>query len=182
MIKSCCFIIFTICVLNLSFAQPGGLPSSVKDYEKAYQRRITQEYLDGTYIPKNLTDVFVQLNKLAEAGDLQKFKTASEADVEVKLFPSLGRWMIHNWGFYGGSRLSHYLKSVGLTHPDDMARFLMLAYHRTLNDKPMNVKELVTRYKAYRQKIALDKFPAKKAVIEANKKIIAERDSLQGNK
>lgn len=162
-------------------AQYGGPPSSVADYEKKYQNRIRQEYLDGVYIPKNLTEVFVELKKLAEDTDLKKFKAATEQDVEIRLFPSLGRWIIHNWGFYGGSRLSHYLKSVGLTHPDDMSRFLMVAFHRTLNDKPMNVKELVTKYKAYREEQALKRFPSKKAIIDSNRAIKARRDSLNKN-
>ena len=174
-------VFLSIFIYTEGYSQLGGPPSSKADYEKAYQKRIAQEYLNGTYIPRNLTDVFVQLNKLAEEQDLQKFKSASEAEVETKLFPSLGRWIIHNWGFYGGSRLSHYLRSVGLTHPEDMARFLMVTYHRSLNDKPMNVKELVLKYKRYREDIALENFPEKKAIIEANRSTMAKRDSLEKN-
>ena len=174
-------LIFVLFMLNQAFAQLGGPPSSRAEYEKAYEKRIRQEHLNGTYIPKNLTDVFYQLNKLSEDEDLKKFKSATEAEVEVKLFPSLGRWIIHNWGFYGGSRLSHYLRSVGLTHPEDMAKFLMVTYHRSLNDKPLDVKELVTNYKAKREDAILKQFPEKRAIIEANRKITAARDSLDGN-
>ncbi len=64
----------------------------------------------------------------------------------------LGQWIILNWGFYGGSRLSHYLRSAGVTYPDDMADFLILAYHRKLNGKPVVVKELATPFRERRKK------------------------------
>ena len=64
----------------------------------------------------------------------------------------LGQWLILNWGFYGGSRLSHYLRSAGVTFPDDMADFLILAYHRRLNDKPIGIKELALDFKGKRKK------------------------------
>ncbi len=171
-------LVFSVFVVNLSFSQLGGPPSSKAEYEKAYKRRIAQEYLNGVYIPKNLTDVFYHLNKLTQEEDIKKFKAATEEEVEVKLFPSLGRWMIHNWGFYSGSRLSHYLKSVGLTHPEDMARFLMVTYHRSLNDKPLDVKPLVLGYIEARNNVALEQFPEKKAIMEANRKTLMKKDSV----
>ena len=51
--------------------------------------------------------------------------------------------MSHNWGFYGGSRLTAYLNQLNLYHPDDMTRFLLVMYHRHLNDKPLDPRPVV---------------------------------------
>lgn len=119
-------------------------PSETREeYESEYQERIKKETLYGVYIPQDLTDAFIQLNKLIEADDRQKFKSLSEEEAEHRLFFSLGRWIIHNWGFYGGSRLSHFLRELGVYHPEDMARFIIITYHRNLNRKSLDVKPLV---------------------------------------
>lgn len=127
-------------------------PETLEEYEKAYQYRIRQEYLYEVYIPKDLTDAFIQLNKLIDEPSKQKFKSLDEEEATSRLFFSLGRWISHNWGFYGGSRLSHFLKGLGLSHPDDMARFIILTYHRNLNRQPLDVKPLVEKFQADRRK------------------------------
>ena len=127
-------------------------PVSTEDeFEKEYQERITKERLFGTYIPKNLADAFVQLNSLIDKSSQAKFKKMSEEDAVKKLHFSFGRWIIHNWGFYGGSRYSHYLKSLGIHHPEDMASFTILMYHRNLNKQKLNVKEYMENYKAKKE-------------------------------
>jgi len=123
-----------------------------EDYEKEYRRRIQKEYLYRVYIPKDLADAFVNINRLSDKASIAKFKNAPEEEASYKLHLSLGRWMIYNWGFYRGSRLSHYLKNIGLSHPDDMARFIIITYHRNLNKKKLDVKALIESLQAKRQK------------------------------
>ncbi|MFT4760973.1 MAG: DNA-binding transcriptional MerR regulator, partial [Saprospiraceae bacterium] len=41
------------------------------------------------------------------------------------------------------SRLSAYIKDLGIYHPEDMARFIIIAYHRNLNMKFLDIKELM---------------------------------------
>ncbi len=132
------FLIFFAPVL--SFAQEKLSPDEI--HERRYQKRIKQEYLEGVYIPKDLGDVFVRLNKLIDPKSKGKFKRLPEEEAGTRLHFSLGRWIIYNWGFYEGSRLSHYLKGLGLSYPDDMARFIIITYHRYLNDEQLNVKAL----------------------------------------
>lgn len=121
-------------------AQP---PSSQAEYDAAYQQRIKKEVLFNVYIPKDLPDAFIQLNKLIDDGSKRKFKEVDEEAAYQQLFFSFGRWITHNWGFYGGSRLSHYLRQLGITHPDDMARFIIITYHRNLNRNSLDVRPLV---------------------------------------
>jgi hypothetical protein len=146
--------LFTLCLILAGMAVLSAQkpPETLEEYEKAYEYRIRQEYLYGVYIPKDLTDAFIQLNKLIDEPSKQKFKSIDEEEATRKLFFSLGRWISHNWGFYGGSRLSHFLKGLGLSHPDDMARFVIITYHRNLNRKALDVRPLVEKFKAERLK------------------------------
>lgn len=128
-----------------------GPASTESEYQKIYQERIKKDKLDGVYIPKNLDDALLQFDKLIAPESRAKFKLIPEDSVCNIMHNRLGQWIILNWGFYGGSRLSHYLKSAGVTYPDDMADFLILAYSRKLNDKPVNIKELATGFRKKRQ-------------------------------
>jgi len=127
---------------NRLYAQ-GGPPSTKEEYEREYQSRIQKEYLYGVYIPKDMADAFRELDKRIDKESREKFLSLSEDEAWHKLFFSLGRWITYNWGFYGGSRFSHYLKGMGLSHPDDMARFVIVMYHRHLSEKPLDPKPVI---------------------------------------
>ena len=157
---------FLLICLNFSFlglAYTQGPPTNEEEYLKNYDRRIKKEYIFGVYIPLDLADAFTQLNRLTDKSSKAKFKVMEEELAAEKLHFSLGRWIIHNWGFYDGSRFSHYLKKLGISHPDDMARFVIVSYHRNLNRKSLNVKEQVEYYKNGRLKQAQER--QKKATI-----------------
>lgn len=160
---------FLILAVKASFAQEGPA-SDEKEFEKQYQERIKKDKLNGVYIPKNLDDAMLQLNKIISAESQATIKTIPEDSVCIKLHNRLGQWMILNWGFYGGSRLSHYLRSAGITFPDDMADFLILAYHRKLNDKPVNIKELATGFREKRKKEREEEVKKGKVIGEEKRK------------
>jgi hypothetical protein len=129
-----------------------GPPSNEAEFERQYQESIRKETLNGVYIPKNLEDAMLELDKRVSLEARAKFKALPEDSVCMLMHHRLGQWMILNWGFYGGSRLSHYLRSAGVTFPDDMADFLILAYHRRQNAKPIGIKELATEFRERRKK------------------------------
>jgi len=137
-------LLFLIAISNIAIAQ--NPPSSEADIEKKYKQRIKKAYIYGVYIPEDITDAFVQLNKLIDKNSKKKFKEVPEDIAVKKLHFSLGRWMIYNWGFYEGSRLSHSIREIGVYHPDDMARFVIITYHRYLNKEDLKVKELVEMF------------------------------------
>lgn len=150
------------------------------EYDKAYERRIQQEYLYGVYIPKDLSDAIVQLNKLADRESLQKFRMAGEEEAVRKLHFSLGRWIIHNWGFYGGSRLSVALKDMGLHHPDDMARLIIRSMHRSLNKKPIEVKEQIALLQEAREAERKKRMESAEILYEEKRQL--NRDSVEPGK
>jgi len=122
------------------------------EINKAYQERIKKDRIGGIYIPKNLDDALAELDKKIEPVSRLKIKALPEDSVCAVLHFRLGQWMITGWSFYEGSRISHYLKSAGVTYPDDMADFLLIAYHRKLNGIPVNIRDLATEFKNKRKK------------------------------
>lgn len=124
-------------------AQNQGPPASEAELEEAYEWRVRQEVLYGVYIPADLGEAFVQLNRLSSAEDRAAFKQLSEEEAMTVPFFGLGRWISYNWGFYGGSRFAAYLKQLGLHHPEDMTRFTLLMYHRHLHERPLEPKPVV---------------------------------------
>jgi hypothetical protein len=132
--------------------KPEGPANTEEEFEQRYKERITKDRLYGVYIPKNLADAMAQLDKNISTESQQSIKNIPEDSVVDRLHNRLGRWMINNWGFYEGSRLSHYLRSAGVTYPEDMADLLILAYHRHLNGKPEELREIAKYYRETRKK------------------------------
>ena len=151
-------------------------PENDAEFEKAYQQRIRKDMLYGVYIPKDLADAFVQLNKRIDSESKQKFQSVPEEEVSDKLFFSLARWIMHNWGFHGGSRFSHYIKQLGIYHPEDMARFVIISYHRYLNKKSLNVKDLVN-YFHEKQEQEKQKIIQKGEILHEEKRVRARPES-----
>ncbi len=122
--------------------------TKLRSEEEKYAWRLRQEVLYGTYIPKDVNEVILELNKKIDAKSKAKLVAVTEDEAATKLFFSLGRWMTHNWSLFEGSRLSKYMKDAGIHHPDNMVRFFIIVYHRSLSKKPLEVKELFAKYTA----------------------------------
>jgi hypothetical protein len=116
-----------------------------------YEKRIHQTHINGVYIPMDVDDAMKQLDKLIDKASREKYKSTYEVEAVRNLHFSFGLWMIVNWGFYEGSRLSHSLKSMGISYPDDMARTLMICYHRRLNGKPFELENLASYFSKTRK-------------------------------
>lgn len=169
--------IVVACFVHQLIAQKPA--ETIEEYEATYQKRIQQEFLHQVYIPKDLTDAFLQLNQLIDSPSKEKFKNIPEEIAANKLHFSLGRWVIHNWGFYGGSRLSHHLKTLGLHHPDDMARFIIITYHRSIKQNSLQVRPLVAKLNEDRKKMEAEK--SKNGTIIHQEKRIRSREDVDRN-
>ncbi len=152
-------------------------PETEAEFEKGYQQRIQLEYIDGVYIPKDLSDALIQLNKLAEPESKEKFKNASEDEAVNKLHFSLGRWIALNWGFYEGSRLSHSLKGMGVHHPEDMARLLIRSFHRSLNKNPIAMKEQLAAIAEKQERELKERIERGTILYEEKRKV--KKDSIE---
>lgn len=139
-------VLVVVCMAATALAQSAP-PATRQQWEAEYQRRIKLESINGVYIPKDIDDALLTLNGLIDKSSKEKFRSMPEADAAHKLHFSFGRWMIVNWGLYEGSRLSHYFRiNLKISHPDDIARFLIILYHRSLNRRPLEVPALIAQF------------------------------------
>ena len=152
---------FILLFISIMFSLPSiaqienkeSLPSTPEELEKEYNRNIKKSIINGVYIPYDIEDAMKELEKKSPPKSLEKFKKAPEDIVAKKLHFGLGRWMVYNWNFYYGSRLERYLKNLGIEHPDDMADFLIICFHRHLNGKDLGIKELAEKFHKKRLEI-----------------------------
>jgi len=112
-------------------------------FRKEYEKNIKLTKIAGVYIPGTVKEAHRRISKLTPKDAIAKFKAAPEKEVCKKLHFGIGKWLISNWNFYGGSRISHLLKKKGVLHPDDMAQFLLRTFHRSLNDLELDEETLV---------------------------------------
>ncbi len=151
-------------------------PATEEEYRQQYAWRVQQEYLFGVYIPRDLYDAFRVLDEKISERSKEKLLSVDEETAWRKLFFSFGRWMMVNWAFYEGSRFEHYLRELGLGHPDDMVRFMIVTYHRHLSGKPLQVKELVAELAEERRKAHLERLLQGEVLHE---EVIRKRDTLR---
>ena len=152
-------------------------PETEKEFDEGYQRRIQMEYIDGVYIPQDLSDALVQLNQLVDRDAKARFKAAPEEEAVHKLHFSFGRWIILNWGFYEGSRLSDSLRKMGIFHPDYMARFIIRSFHRSLNGRPIDVKGQLEAIAAQQEKDRKERIQQGTVLYEETRKV--KKDTVE---
>lgn len=177
MIRLFLYTICLFCQTNTYFLSAQSAPQEAdtpafteSEISREYQERIKKDRIGGTYIPKNLDDALAELDKRIEPASRMKIRALPEDSVCTELHFRLGSWMISNWSFYEGSRISHYLKSAGVTYPDDMADFLLIAYHRRLNNIPVNIRDLATEFKSKRKQEHQDRIKKGTVVKETVRK------------
>jgi len=156
-LKKMFVLLFGMCLLGALNAQSGDPAATRREMDSIYHQNITKSRLYGIYIPRDIDDAFEEFKHLSPAESLQEFSAYEEDLVAEKLHFGIGRWMIVNWSFYEGSRLSHLLREMGIGHPDDMADFLIRVFHRKLNDKEPDMQSLIDTYTVKRAEKLKDK-------------------------
>ncbi|MEO7175590.1 MAG: DUF6794 domain-containing protein [Saprospiraceae bacterium] len=144
------FFLFAFLFAQSAFAQEPT--NSEAETKKRYEERIAKSRILGVYIPKDENDAMKELDRLIDESSKAKLKAHTEQEAMKKLHFSFGLWMITNWSFYEGSRLSAYMRQNGVSYPDDMAEILIACYHRHLNGTSLRFSELCAQYKASRDK------------------------------
>ncbi len=105
-----------------------------KDREE-YVARLTAETIDGVYIPKDLGDCFVALDKILSKVDMDEMRALPNRDGMVRYHLGLGMWLRNHWELWGGSRLQKYFTDRGVHHPDDMSGLILRYYYDWLNGR-----------------------------------------------
>jgi hypothetical protein len=97
-----------------------------------------KDSLNDVYIPKDLTDSYVQLNRLLSDSLKSEIKNKTQ-----NYHYSLGLWIRNNWGLWNCSRLYYFFKSNNINHPDDMSSLVLRGYKYFLNDTIYTIQELL---------------------------------------
>lgn len=100
------------------------------------------------YIPKDLEDSFVELEKMLHPSLISEMKALTE-DQMISYHDNLGRWMRNEWGLWSGWRLAEYFNQLGIFHPDDMSGIILSSFWRHLNSQPIKLDEQVEKTKKY---------------------------------
>jgi len=99
-------------------------------------------------IPSDLNECFKELKAMLTSELVAKMRLGTEEGMIEHHF-GLGMWMRNNWGLWGGSELSKWFRSRGITHADDMSGIILDSFWRHLNDKPIDLEKQIQGYKAY---------------------------------
>jgi hypothetical protein len=101
----------------------------ITEQRDEYRRRLTLERINGVYIPKDLGDCFIELDKILSQIDKQEMMALPAKRDMVQYHMGLGMWMRNTWGLWAGSRLQKYFLDRGIRHPDDMSGVIMEYYY-----------------------------------------------------
>ena len=112
---------------------------------EANKSRIVADSINGLYIPKNLEECFLELDKLLKTKDIEAIKNLKYRSETILYHHGFGTWLRNNWGLWGGSRLQQYLISKGLSHPDNMSATILEFYYDWLNEQHEKWKEFESK-------------------------------------
>ena len=105
-----------------------------KDNEE-YLAKVQKDTLNGVYIPKDLKDCFVQLDKILSEKDRTNIKNLKNKQETIQYHHGLGMSLRNSWGLWGGSRLQKYFLDKKVNHPDGMSSLILEYYFDWLNNK-----------------------------------------------
>lgn len=105
--------------------------------------------IDGVYIPKNLDEAILEVDKFYSYSLKTEIKKLDEDDFGIEYHFVTGIKIRNNWALWTGSRLSKFFNRSGINNPDDMSRIILTSYHRKLTGNPINFRMQVSEYKEY---------------------------------
>lgn len=110
------------------------------------------EYIEGSYIPKNLNECLIEIDKILGKKRIKEIRNLSEQEFTSNSHFGLGLLIRNNWALWKGSRLYIFFKEKGITHPDDMSGIILKSYYRNLNGIDINLDEQIKYYQEYCKK------------------------------
>ena len=107
--------------------------------------------LSNNINPTTLSECFdILTDIIKESEDREWFKKSTENEVVSGAHHGLGEWVRNKWNLWDkSSPLYKNLKKLGLWHADDMSSFILISYHRLINDKDLDLSEQVKCYINY---------------------------------
>ena len=88
---------------------------------------------DMTYIPKDLGDCLVRLDKTLKKKEKEEIKSLPDRDDMFMYHFSLGAYLRNKWKLWDDSVLRSYFLERYIFHADDMSTIILVHYHDWLN-------------------------------------------------
>ncbi|HEY9777799.1 MAG TPA: WG repeat-containing protein [Planktothrix sp.] len=82
----------------------------------------------GVYIPKNVSDAMIELDKMLPPAALRDIKTIEEEEMISHCNTGLRDWLVKNWGLANESRLYKYMDSQNFSDTDLATDRILAAY------------------------------------------------------
>jgi hypothetical protein len=100
------------------------------EQEKWYQEALKRDTVDGKYIPLDLPDCFIELDKILPNKAKQNIKKNGVSGLHL----TLGMYIRNRWQLWGGSRLKKYFIDLSgdFMHPDSMSSVILRYYYQWL--------------------------------------------------
>lgn len=103
------------------------LKEKLKQKEE-YKKRLTLDKINNIYIPKNLYECLIELDKTLNFENKKQLKEAIETWQFNSHMGGLGMWLRNNWGINGGSRLLAYFKERNIKDRDNISEIIIEQY------------------------------------------------------
>ncbi len=116
--------------------------------------KLNVDTLRGNYIPEDLKDCFSQIDATCPKEVRDDIKSWDEEIFVERAHFGLGLWIINTWRLWEGSRLSDFFNNEGIYQPNFMTDIILKGYHQYLNQKDVQLSELVRFYRKVGEKNA----------------------------
>ncbi|TPN82814.1 DUF6794 domain-containing protein [Aquimarina algicola] len=117
--------------------------SKQKVIDAREKTRFITDTLFGVYIPKDIEDCLVQLDKVLGDATQQKAVDWSENNFVSTAYLSIGYRIRNRWQITNGSRLSKYFSKLGVRDPEEVTSIIFTSYSRYKKGKPILFKEQI---------------------------------------
>lgn len=103
-------------------------------------------------VPATATEALTMFIEALENDEKDALRDVDDDQTAI-FHDTMGKEIRNEWSMYEkDTRLYHSFKAIGITHPDDMSGIIIQSAHRQLNNKPIKLKEQVSKYQVYWKK------------------------------
>ena len=122
----------------------------------ALKAKLDPESITGFYIPNNLEESLRELDNMLSIKAKDAIRLSFEDEVVGKYTLFVGMWLQNNWGLRQQSRLAKYFTELRVMRADSMSDILLESYWKHLNGKPLELDQLVAKYRETEKRIEED--------------------------
>ena len=90
----------------------------------------------GLFIPASIEEAITELEKMLHPEFIQEARAMPESEFLASQYFGLAMWIRNNWQLWGINPLTQFLRTQGMTHPDEMASFLLGQFWQHLQQQP----------------------------------------------